>query len=70
MKPSDILYYLTVAAKPTDLVTTTRGVVSYAQWLEEEHARIVRKSGWPVVIYTNPKTGEISLVHLRVAKKA
>jgi hypothetical protein len=69
MKPSDILYHVTVAAKPTDLVETTRGQVTYLQWIEEEQARIIRKSGWPVVIYANPKTGEVSLVHLRVAKK-
>ena len=70
MKPADILYAITVAGKPDDLVETTRGQVPYRQWLEEEKARIERKSDWPVGIYENEKTHEVSLVHLRVPKKA
>lgn len=69
MNTSDILYHITVASKPEELVETIRGQVSYRQWCEEERNRIRRKSGWPVEIYTNPVTNEISLVHLRVAKK-
>jgi hypothetical protein len=69
MKSADILYHITVAGKPSDLVETSRGQVAYDQWLAEEKARIVRKSGWPVEIYTNPKTGEISLVHLKVTQR-
>jgi hypothetical protein len=70
MNTSDILYHITVASKPEELVETVRGQVSYRQWCEEERQRIRAKSGWPVEIYTNPSTGEISLVHLRVARKA
>jgi hypothetical protein len=70
MKPADILYHITVAGKPADLVETVRGQVAYAQWLEEERQRIVRKSAWPVAVYTNTRTGEISLVHLKVTSKA
>lgn len=70
MKSSDILYHITVACKPAELVETTRGQVPYDQWLREEKARIENKSQWPVAIYTNLKTGEISLVHLRVKERA
>lgn len=69
MNSSDILYHITVACKPEELVETTRGQVAYSQWLEEEKVRFDR-SGWPTAIYTNPKTGEISLVHLKVKSKA
>lgn len=69
MDTPEILYHLTVAALPNDLVTTTRGQIPYAQWVEEERERIVKKSGWPLIIHTNPKTGEISLAHLRIRLK-
>jgi hypothetical protein len=69
MNTADILYHITVASKPEELVETVRGQVSYRQWCEEERQRIRAKSGWPVEIYTNPATGEISLVHLRVTRK-
>lgn len=70
MNASEILYHITVASKPGELIETVRGQIPYSQWLEEEKARIRNKSQWPVDIYTNPVTGEISLVHLRVARKA
>lgn len=67
MTAADILYHITVAAKPTDLVETAHGQMPYSQWLAEvEIPRIRRKCDWPIAIYTNPKTGEISLAHLRV----
>lgn len=71
MKPSDILYHITVAGKPTDLVETTKGQVTYADWCESERKRIVAKGNWTsaltaVQVYTNEATGEISLVHLRI----
>ncbi len=73
MKPSDILYHITVASKPEELVTTTRGQVTYADWCESERLRIIRKGNWSgassaVVVYKNEVTGEISLVHLRVKR--
>jgi hypothetical protein len=69
--PSQILYHITIAGKPMDLVQTARGVLTYASWCESERRRIVNKGNWPdaekaVVLYTNPRTGEIDLVHLRV----
>jgi hypothetical protein len=70
MKPENILYHVTQACKPDDLVETTRGQVTYRQWCEEEVARIRNKSGWPVQVYTNPNTGEISVVHLKISKRA
>lgn len=70
MTSADILYHITVAGKPGDLVETTRGQVSYLQWLESERVRIVTKSAWPVAIYTNPRTHEVSLVHLHVRASA
>ncbi len=66
MNSADILFHVTVARKPTEIVETRDGKVTYQQWCESEKARIERKSGWPLAIYTNPKTGEISLAHLRV----
>jgi len=71
MKPSDILYHITVASKPTELVETTRGQIPYSDWVEAERLRIIRKGNWScaeqaVQIYTNEATGEMSLVHLRV----
>lgn len=68
MNSSEILYHITVASKPDELVETLRGQVTYLQWCEEECARIRRKSDWPVAIYTNPNTGEISVVHLHVSR--
>ena len=69
MNTENILYHITVASKPEELVETVRGQVTYRQWCEEERQRIRNKAGWPVEIYTNPATGEISLVHLRVMRK-
>ena len=71
MSPSDILYHITVAGKPTDLVETRRGQVTYAEWCESERRRIVEKGNWSeaeraVKIFHNAATGEISLVHLRL----
>jgi hypothetical protein len=41
--------------------------MTYLSWiLDVEIPRIRRKGNWPVALYTNDKTGEISLVHLRV----
>ncbi|MFZ9725642.1 MAG: hypothetical protein ACO3EH_00415 [Ilumatobacteraceae bacterium] len=68
MNAADILYHITVASKPEELVETPAGQMSYRQWLETERARIRRKGGWPVEVWTNPSTGEISLVHLRLTK--
>lgn len=67
MHPAKILYHITVAQLPTERIRTTRGLIPYLQWLEEEKARIEKKSGWPVVIYRNPRSGEVSLVHLKVS---
>ena len=69
MNSSDILYHIPVASKPDELVETTRGQVTYLQWCEEEVARIRRKSDWPVDIFTNATTGEISVVHLHVHRR-
>jgi hypothetical protein len=69
MNTEAILYHITVASKPDELIETTRGQIPYRQWLEEERDRIIKKSGWPVDIYENTNTGEISLVHLRIAKR-
>lgn len=67
MEESDILYHLTVSTHPDDFIVTIYGQMTYRQWLEDvELPRIKRKCHWPVVIYTNPETGGISLVHLRV----
>jgi hypothetical protein len=67
MTDADILYFITIAAKPTDIVASSQGQMSYAQWLEQvEMPRIRRKCDWPIAVYTNPKTGEISLAHLRL----
>jgi hypothetical protein len=66
---SQILYFITVASKPEELVETVRGQVTYQQWLEDEAARIRHKSGWPVDIILNEKTGEIALAHLRLPPK-
>lgn len=68
MNSTEILYHITVASKPEELVETPRGQVTYRQWCEDECARIRRKSDWPVDIYTNPNTGEISVVHLRIPR--
>ena len=68
MNTAEILYHITVACKPDELVETTRGQVTYRQWCEEEKSRI-QKSGWPVDIHENPSTGEISLVHLRIPNR-
>jgi hypothetical protein len=68
MNPADIVYAITVACKPTELVETRHGQVTYADWCESEKRRIEQKSGWPVAIYKNEKTGEISLVQLKVKK--
>jgi hypothetical protein len=70
MNPSDILYAITVACKPQTLVETRAGYVTYADWCASEKRRIEAKSDWPVAIFTNPKTKEISLVLLKSAKKA
>ena len=64
----DILYHITVASKGEELVETSRGQMTYREWLEQERTRIRQKSGWPVEIYTNVSTGEISLVHLRLKR--
>lgn len=64
-KPEDVLYHITVFSKPTDMVTTTRGQMSYKQWLEEVELPRFVKRGWPVDLVAN-KIGEICLVHLRV----
>lgn len=65
--PASILFHITVASKPTELVETIRGQMTYLSWiLDVEIPRIRRKGNWPVALYTNDKTGEISLVHLRV----
>lgn len=69
MNTNQILYFITVASKPEELVETVRGQVTYRQWLEDEAARIKRKSGWPVEIILNEKTGEIALAHLRLPPK-
>lgn len=66
MNSVDILFHISVAGKPGDLVETREGKMTYQQWCEAEVARIKRKSGWPVIVYTNPNTGEISVAHLRV----
>lgn len=68
MNTDEILYHITTAGKAEELVETSRGQVTYRQWLEEERERIRHKSHWPVAIFTNPSTGEVSLVHLRVRK--
>lgn len=66
MSSENILHAITVAGKPDDPVETTAGVVTYLRWLELEKARIARKSpDWPLRIFTNPKTHEVSLVLLR-----
>jgi len=70
MNSSEILYHITVASKPDELVETLRGQVTYLQWCEEEVVRIRRKGNWPVAIYTNPSTGEISVVHLKVTRQS
>lgn len=64
----DILYHITVASKGEELVETSRGQMTYREWLEQERTRIRQKSGWPVEIFTNASTGEISLVHLRLKR--
>ena len=69
MNTNQILYFITVASKPEELVETVRGQVTYRQWLEDEATRIKRKSGWPVEIILNEKTGEIALAHLRLPPK-
>lgn len=66
MNAGDILYHITVAGKPGELVETVDGQVPYLQWLQDEKTRIRKKGGWPVEVWTNPATGEVSLVHLRV----
>ena len=68
MNTESILYFITVASKPEELVETIYGQMTYRDWLDSERSRIRRKSGWPVEIYTNSATGEISLAHLRVTK--
>lgn len=68
MNTGDILYHVTIAGKAEELVETIHGQVTYRDWLLSEQERIRRKSGWPVAIWTNPTTGEISLVHLRVRR--
>jgi hypothetical protein len=65
--PSKILFHITVASKPTELIETIRGQMTYLSWIRDvEIPRFRRKCNWPVDLYTNNKTGEISLVHLRV----
>jgi hypothetical protein len=65
--PAHILFHITVASKPTELVETIRGQMTYLSWiLDVEIPRFRRKCDWPVALYTNEKTGEVSLVHLRV----
>ena len=68
MNTTEILYYITVAGKAEELVETIDGQKTYLEWLKSEKARIRGKSRWPVEIYTNPATGEVSLVHLRLKK--
>jgi hypothetical protein len=68
MNTGDILYHVTIAGKAEELVETIHGQVNYRDWLISERDRIRRKSGWPVDIWTNPSTGEISLVHLRLRR--
>jgi hypothetical protein len=68
MNTGDILYHVTIAGKAEELVETIHGQVTYRDWLISERERIRRKSRWPVDIWTNPTTGEISLVHLRVRR--
>lgn len=66
MQPEDILYHITIATLPGELIQTRRGQMTYEQWVREEKARIEKKSGWPVAIYRHPGGEEISLVHLKV----
>jgi len=71
INPANILYHITVASKSTELVETTAGQMTYASWiLDVEIPRIRRKCDWPVALYTNSSTGEISIVHLRVTSGA
>jgi hypothetical protein len=66
MSSENILHAITVAGKPGDLVETTSGTLTYVDWLHREKARIARKApDWPLAIFTNSKTHEVSLVLLR-----
>lgn len=66
MHDNDILYHITIATNPTDLIKTRHGQMTYEQWIISEKARIEKKSGWPVAIHRNPDNNEVSLVHLRI----
>lgn len=66
MHPDEILYHITIATHPLDLIKTRRGLMTYAEWIASEKARIEKKSGWPLAIYQHPGTAEVSLVHLRI----
>lgn len=66
MHPDEILYHITIATKPTDVLQTSRGRMTYEEWVLSEKSRIEKKSGWPLAIYRFPGSDEISLVHLRV----
>lgn len=64
--PRQILHAITVASKPDEVIVTTAGSIPYLAWLELELTRITRKQpDWPLEIYHNPNTREVSLVHLR-----
>ena len=65
MKTEDILYHITIASSPFELIETRDGQIPYRQWCENERTRIMKKGNWPVEIYTNEITKEISLLHLR-----
>ncbi len=64
--PRQILHAITVASKPDELIVTIHGTVTYREWLELERFRInAKQPDWPLEIYHNPSTREVSLVHLR-----
>jgi hypothetical protein len=65
MSTSDIILVMTVYGKPSDLVETVNGPVTYRKWLENEADRVFRKSRWPTRIITNEATGEIALAQVK-----
>lgn len=68
MNAGEILHHVTVCGKAEDVVQTVGGNLSYLEWLRRERDRIRARTGWPVDVWTNPVTGEISLVLFRTTK--